>query len=144
MNLVFEQNKFRQDIAKLELMMDELGIISTYGEAYRPPEQAWINALPPRSNLVATVNKEDIVVYHSTYPDKVGGRGIAHSIHEKRCAMDYNFFFLDYQPMNAKTPELIVLGQYWESLDAKNRWGGNFTPTKNRPLGDIYHFERNV
>jgi hypothetical protein len=37
-----------------------------------------------------------------------------------------------------------ALGDYWESLDPANRWGGHFTPTKRRPFGDIFHFERNT
>ena len=34
---------------------------------------------------------------------------------------------------------LEVLGEYWELLDDKNRWGGNFTSFIDTP-----HFERKV
>lgn len=70
----------------------------TFGEAFRTPEQARLNA--------AT------------------GKGIANSLHTQRLAIDLMLFrdgvYLtdsdDYRP----------LGEYWESLDGDCRWGGRF------------------
>lgn len=71
----------------------------TWGEAYRPPEQALYNA------------------QH--------GKGIVNSLHIKRLAIDLNAFkdgkFLetkeDYRP----------LGEFWKSLDPLCCWGGDFS-----------------
>jgi peptidoglycan L-alanyl-D-glutamate endopeptidase CwlK len=59
------------------------------------------------------------------------------SIHLKRCAIDLNFF-KDGQIIWDKGI-LAPLGAYWETLNLKNRWGGNF-----KSLVDCPHFERNV
>lgn len=55
------------------------------------------------------------------------------SNHLRRLAIDLNCF------IGGKLVIPRDLGEYWESLDPKNRWGGNF-PT----LKDDDHFERNV
>jgi len=55
----------------------------------------------------------------------------------KRCAIDLNFF-RDAKIIWDKE-QLAPLGAYWESLNPKNRWGGNF-----KSLVDCPHFERNV
>ena len=41
---------------------------------------------------------------------------------------------------------LEPLGRFWESLDKKNRWGGNFDKdfTLPDPFKDVGHFEREV
>lgn len=55
-----------------------------------------------------------------------------HSNHLRRLAIDLNCFVAE---------TLVVprdLGEYWESLNPQNRWGGNFSD-----LRDTDHFERN-
>ncbi len=55
------------------------------------------------------------------------------SMHLKKCAADLHFF---------KDGQLCYpqeLGDYWESLDAKNQWGGNWKSFKDAP-----HFQRTV
>lgn len=55
------------------------------------------------------------------------------SMHLKRCAFDIHFF---------KDGELCYpdeLGTFWESLDPKNQWGGNWSSFKDKP-----HFQRTV
>ena len=70
----------------------------TYGEAYRTPEQAQLNA--------------------------VTGKGIANSLHCNRLALDLNLFINDrYQ---TSTEAWKPLGEFWESLHPLCRWGGRF------------------
>lgn len=55
------------------------------------------------------------------------------SMHLKKCAADIHF---------TKDGVLCYpqeLGDFWESLDNANRWGGNWKTFKDKP-----HFERNV
>lgn len=55
------------------------------------------------------------------------------SMHLKRCAFDIHFFrdgVLCY-------PQ--EMGDFWESLDARNQWGGNWKSFKDAP-----HFQRTV
>ena len=60
---------------------------------------------------------------------KEGKSKTSNSMHLKRCAADLHIF---------KNGEwLQTIGDYWESLDKSNKWGGNF---KN--FIDTPHFER--
>jgi len=59
------------------------------------------------------------------------------SKHLDRLAVDFNFFIngkLTYDKHKLKS-----LGSYWESLDERNRWGGNF-----KSFTDTPHFEMNI
>ena len=65
------------------------------------------------------------------------------SQHSKRLATDLHFYKLfspsgEYQEIT-NIDELRPLGEYWKSLDPKNRWGGDFVS-----LHDPWHFERHV
>ena len=112
MSLVAEQAEFLKDAAKLINKCFELGFVVTGGELFRTPEQ---QAIYTQKGLSKTSN----------------------SMHLKRCALDLNFF--KDGAMIQKREPLIPVGQYWESLNPKNRWGGNF---KN--FVDCPHFERQV
>lgn len=112
MSLVKEQAQFLLDMGKLVSYATEQGWTVTGGELYRTVEQQQIHFKAGRSK---TMN----------------------SIHLKRCAVDLNFF-KDGQLVWDKQ-KLAPIGAYWESLDPKNRWGGNF-----KSLVDVPHFERNV
>ena len=112
MSLSQEQAAFLLDACKLIQYATEQGFMVTGGELTRTPEQQAIYLSSGRSK---TMN----------------------SMHLKRCAIDLNFF-KDGQLVSNKTL-LDPIGAYWESLDPKNRWGGNF-----KSLVDCPHFERNV
>ena len=53
------------------------------------------------------------------------------SRHLKKCAADLHFF------KNGKICYPQEIGQFWESLDPLNSWGGNWRSFKDSP-----HFER--
>lgn len=111
MKLYEQQAAFAIQIADLIKYIWDSGYKCTFGEAYRTPEQAALYAQQ--------------------------GKGIKNSLHIQRLAIDLNL----YSPEGVyltKTEDYAQFGQYWESLDSKNRWGGKFT------RADGNHFERKI
>jgi hypothetical protein len=74
------------------------GFELTFGEAWRTPEQALLNAKH--------------------------GKGIANSLHIDRLAIDFNLF-LDGKFLSDSANHK-PLGTYWKSLHPLCRWGGDF------------------
>lgn len=109
MNLSKEQQLFAKDVGTLINYIYSSGYSATFGEAFRTHEQAVIYA-------------------HE-------GKGIKDSLHCDRLAIDLNLFKDSNYLTDFKDYERF--GCFWESLDAKNRWGGRF-----KPLIDSNHFER--
>lgn len=105
MNLSMKQQIFAVNVAKLILHINEAGFSCTFGEAWRTPEMAQIYA--------------------------ANGKGIKNSLHCIRLAVDLNLWkdgvYL------TKTEAWKPFGEYWESLNQLNRWGGSF--------GDGNHLE---
>ena len=112
MSLSQEQAAFLLDACKLIEYATAQGFMVTGGELARTPEQQALYVKTGRSKTML-------------------------SNHLKRCAIDLNFFKEGKIIWDRET--LRPLGQYWESLNPKNRWGGNF-----KSLVDCPHFERNV
>jgi len=114
-DLVREQSVFLLHVCELVKKAGELGFSASAGELYRTPEQQALHVKNGRSTTMA-------------------------SQHLKRLAIDLNFFrdAPDGRPMLISDVETLrPIGQYWESLDTANRWGGNWTTFKDTP-----HFER--
>ena len=64
---------------------------------------------------------------------KTGRSKTMNSMHIKKCAADIHFL---------KDGQLCypqVLGDFWQSLDPINQWGGNWKSFKDQP-----HFERHI
>jgi hypothetical protein len=112
MSLSDEQAAFLLDACNLIRYATEQGFKVTGGELFRTAEQQAIYVQTGRSK---TLN----------------------SNHLRRLAIDLNFF-KEGQIIWDKGI-LAPLGAYWETLNPKNRWGGNF-----KSLVDCPHFERNV
>ena len=112
MKLSEHQQEFTKDLVKLNLKAQELGIGLTLGDAYRSKEQ---QAIYFKNGKSKTMN----------------------SNHLRRLAQDYNFF-VDGK-LKYHHPKVEALGNYWESLNELNRWGGHFKNFYDSP-----HFERNV
>ena len=112
MSLVTDQAEFLLDVCRLIAHATNQGWVVTGGELARTPEQQAIYVKTGRSKTMK-------------------------SIHLKRCAIDLNFF-KDGKIIWDKSA-LAPLGAFWETLNPKNRWGGNF-----KSLVDCPHFERNV
>lgn len=112
MSMVDEQSAFLLDVCKLVNFATERGLVVTGGELARTTEQQAIYVKTGRSK---TMN----------------------SIHIKRCAIDLNFF-KDGQ-LCYDIEALKPVGEFWESLNQKNQWGGFWKSFK-----DVPHFQRTV
>jgi hypothetical protein len=115
MSLVHEQSVFLLHVAELIRKASELGFVASGGELYRTSEQQALHVKHGRSKTMK-------------------------SLHLKRLAIDLNFFQEASDgalTLTYDVEELRALGAFWESLDAANRWGGNWTSFKDAP-----HFER--
>jgi len=107
MKLSEQQALFAQDAAKLIIHIGATpGYSCTLGEAWRHPMVAEYNA--------------------------TAGAGIKNSLHIERLAIDINLF-KDGNYITS-TEAFRAFGEFWESLDPMNRWGGRFN--------DGNHFER--
>ncbi|MBW5823212.1 M15 family metallopeptidase [Yersinia enterocolitica] len=96
MKLSTKQQQFTTMVARLITYANEQGYGLTFGEAYRTPEQAKLNAQK--------------------------GSGIANSLHCQRLAVDFNLFIDgEYQ---TRTEAYRPLGEFWESIGGA--WGGRF------------------
>jgi peptidoglycan L-alanyl-D-glutamate endopeptidase CwlK len=110
MNLTDTQFEFLQDVAKLIEFAKNEGYKITGGELYRTAEQQ--------------------AIYFNEGKSKA-----KMSQHQKRLAIDLNVF--KNGNLTYEKADIEPLGKFWESLNKKNRWGGNFTS-----LVDTPHFER--
>jgi hypothetical protein len=118
MNLVAEQNAFLLDFAKLINYIDNTddGMLITGGELWRTPEQQKI------------------------YFDS-GKSKTMNSNHLRRLAVDLNFIKNGIVIYDKEA--LQRYGDYWESLNPANRWGGNFPKWfPGSTFTDCPHFER--
>lgn len=74
------------------------------------------------------------VTYGDAYRDPRSPYGTKNSAHHKRLALDLNLF-LNGRYLK-KTEHHRKFGEFWESLDAGNKWGGRF----KRPDGNHYQY----
>ena len=96
MTLSEKQQLFVYMIAQLISFAQEKGLRLTFGEAYRTPEQAKLNART--------------------------GKGISNSLHTQRLAVDFNLVVNGQY--KTRTEDYLPLGEYWESIGGS--WGGRF------------------
>lgn len=98
MNLREQQSLFVKLVGQLIAWTYANGLELTFGECYRTPEQAALNAKT--------------------------GAGISNSLHTKRLAIDMMLFkdgnYID------KSELYEPLGTYWKGLHPLCRWGGDF------------------
>lgn len=92
------QAEFTSAIADLIRWAYMRGYTLTFGEAWRTPEQAKLNA--------------------------ASGKGISTSLHIDRLAIDFNLF-RDGKWLS-RTEDHAELGAYWKTLHSAARWGGDF------------------
>ena len=118
MRLSEKQQIFSINIAKLILKAEELGIGLTFGEAYRTRSQQQLYY-----HGYKVINGELI----KTNPKSK----TLNSKHLSRLAVDFNFF-IDGE-LTYKDPLLNKLGEYWESLNETNVWGGFWTSFPDAP-----------
>ena len=97
MTLREKQSKFAKMVAELIQHATSLGYEVTFGEAYRTPEQADLNAKK--------------------------GSGIRNSLHTMRLAIDLNLY--KNGVWLQKSEDHKQLGLFWEGLGGS--WGGRFS-----------------
>jgi peptidoglycan L-alanyl-D-glutamate endopeptidase CwlK len=114
-----EQNEFLNDLVKLMKYMWDDGCIISGGELWRSPDTQALYLQQGKSKTMK-------------------------SSHLDRLAIDFNVFknsvLLDYAGMKP-------YGEYWESLNEKNRWGGSWRGLiieGKSTFVDSPHFERKV
>ncbi|WP_208950154.1 M15 family metallopeptidase [Rahnella sp. ChDrAdgB13] len=96
MTLGEKQQEFTRMVGLLIAWAYANGFALTFGEAYRTPEQAKLNA--------------------------TSGAGIANSLHTQRLAVDFNLFING--TWQTDSTAFTPLGEFWESLGGS--WGGRF------------------
>ena len=112
MSLFYEQSEFSKDLHKLLGFLIDRNIKFSIGEVYRTRQQQNIYVA---TGLSQTWN----------------------SMHLKKLAVDLNIIIDNALTYSKK--DLQFVGDYWTSLNSKNRWGGNF-----HSFVDSGHFERHV
>lgn len=108
--LVAEQAAFLLDACQLVRHATALGFVVTGGELQRPLEMQEIYVKTGRSKTLK-------------------------GQHLRKLAIDLNFFVRG--ELCYDKAALQPVGDYWESLNPKNSWGGNWESFKDLP-----HFER--
>ena len=119
MKLSDQQFEFARDCVLLEQWMINHGYKFTYGEAWRPDEMQKI--------------------YYERGLSQIEGRGP----HGNRLARDYNIWVNGV--LTYVKEDLKPIGEFWESLNPLNRWGGELIigyDEDNKPKYDTDHFER--
>ncbi len=111
MSLGNEQELFAKHVSLLITKAVALGFGVRIGEVFRPPEM------------------QEIYV-------KTGRSKTMNSMHIKKCAID---LFLIKNGQIATRAQTQELGDWWEALDPKNQWGGNW-----KSFVDVPHFQRTV
>jgi len=118
MRLSEHQRIFTLNIAQLIAFAYDNCIELTFGEAFRTTEQ---QLLYVQSGKSKTMN----------------------SNHMRRLAVDFNFFKDGH--LTYKWADIKFIGDYWESLHPKNRWGGDWNKNdKKDGFIDTPHFEMHI
>lgn len=113
MKLSDHQHEFLRDVVKLLGYAHSLGWKVTGGELRRTEYQ----------------QREYI---------RIGKSKTMNSKHLKKCAIDLNFFEPVTHKYTTSKAKLQKLGDYWEALNDRNSWGGNWKSFRDTP-----HFQRN-
>ena len=125
MGLIDDQKKFAQHIGQFICFAFQYGFELTMGEVARTPEQQKIYFDSGRSK---TMNSRHLVRLASDFNIFHGGR----------------MLFTDSKRWSEDLAIARVLGDFWESLDGQNVWGGDWNRNNvdDERFRDPYHFER--
>jgi len=115
--MVEQQAAFLADVAKLIQQADKFDLVVTAGELHRTQ-------------------------YQQDFYQKTGASKVDRSIHQDRMAIDLNFFKRDASGklnLTYKVDDTKAMGDFWESLNPLNKWGGRWKDPVDTP-----HFQRNL
>ena len=107
-----QQRLFARLVGEFLVWICDSGYEVTFGECYRTPEQAALNA------------------QHKT--------GIANSVHTHKMAIDLNLFFAGVFKTDLESYRPV--GEHWKTMHELCRWGGDFKNEKGDPAPDADHF----
>lgn len=119
---------FTQNIARLILFANSLGVNLTFGEANRTFDQQELYFY----GKTVHADDDNLILLN----DKIRTRTLD-SNHLYQLAVDFNFFIRG--KLFYKHPLINRIGEHWESLNPANRWGGNFKSFYDSP-----HFEMHI
>jgi len=128
MKLSEYQITFTLNIASLIEYANYLSIGLTFGEANRPQSMQLLNYY----GYIIKESEGALILMKVKRTSHT-----LNSKHNERLAVDFNFFIAGKLTYNKD--KLQKLGDFWESLHSKNRWGGNF-----KSFIDTPHFEMNL
>lgn len=131
-NLGTLQRKFTLATAKLIEHIYDSGFEATYDEAHRTDEQAAINTLTiAQRERVALLTKGEFPALAAAIAASKA-KGINHSVHRLRLAVDLNLFKDGHFLTDAA--DYLPFGAWWKSAFGQYnaRWGGDW--------GDADHF----
>ena len=123
MKLSDKQQIFTKNIAFLMLFSHFYGIDLTFGEAYRTRSQILLNYFGFK------IIRSGVLGLKLVKSRKLSKT--LRSLHADRLAIDFNFF-IDGE-LTYDHDKIKPLGDYWESLDPNNKWGGNFNGFQDTP-----------
>lgn len=118
MTLSDQQHLFATQLTMLFRWLTDKGYKYTLGEAHRPQEMQYLYL-------------------------KEGKTKVDYSLHQDRLAIDLNIF-IDGE-LTYDRDKLKPIGDYWESLSDRNRWGGSWRGLIDKgesTFVDTPHFER--
>lgn len=121
------QSIFVLNVAKLIAFAYKNGFELTFGHAERTVDQQLLYFY----GYKLMVSKKELKLIKTAPTSKVkSGK------HQERLAIDFNIF--KDGKLLSKKEDCQELGDYWETLDKRNEWGGNW---KN--FLDLPHFQMN-
>lgn len=107
-----KQSRFVRLVTRLIDFATAEGFELTFGETWRTPQQANLNAAK--------------------------GVGISNSLHLDGLAADL-YLSAGGKSLPETRAAYAVMGELWKSMGVDHRWGGDFRDRRGRPKPDIYH-----
>ena len=134
MRLSEQQQIFTRNIALLISFAFKNDIGLTMGEAYRTKSQILLNFFGFK------IEKGGVIGIRLVKSRRLSKT--LKSLHADRLAIDFNFFIRG--KLTYAYSDILLLGNYWESLDPANRWGGDFNKNNIEDgFVDTPHFQMN-
>lgn len=103
--------------------------------------------------FTVTLGEAERTQYQQDEYVRTGASKKRHSVHQDRLAADLHFYYstpaegvvcVDMLRGDVAKEKLRRVGEYWESLDPMNVWGGFFPEHYGTTFVDVPHFEKKL